>query len=85
MKHTIIYVGLDVDDTSYHGAALDKTSGELMTFKCRPTLKALLSQLDKLRQHLTLGKYSVYSSILLNSGWMMLRISIQRMSDNHLN
>ena len=26
MKQTIIYVGLDVDDTQYHGTALDKNT-----------------------------------------------------------
>ncbi len=48
MKRNIIYVGLDVDDTQYHGSALDKNSGEVIDFKCRPTLKGLLSQLEKL-------------------------------------
>jgi transposase len=44
-------VGLDVDDTQYHGSALDKDTGEVIDFKCRPTLKGLLSQLEKLDQH----------------------------------
>ena len=30
MKRNIIYVGLDVDDTQYHGSALDKNSGEVI-------------------------------------------------------
>jgi len=51
MKQTIVYVGLDVDDTQYHGSALDKNTGEAIDFKCRPTLKGLLGQLDKLRKH----------------------------------
>jgi transposase len=51
MKQTIIYVGLDVDDTQYHGSALDKDTGEVIDFKCRPTLKGLLKQLEKLDQH----------------------------------
>lgn len=38
MKQNIIYVGLDVDDAQYHGSALDKNTGEVITFKCRPTL-----------------------------------------------
>jgi len=46
----IIYVGLDVDDTQYHGSALDKNTGEVITFKCRPTLKGLLNQLAKLHK-----------------------------------
>ncbi len=44
MKQTIIYLGLglDVDDTQYHGSAFDKNTGEVIDFKCRPTLKGLL-------------------------------------------
>ncbi|HED12156.1 MAG TPA: hypothetical protein ENI62_00600 [Gammaproteobacteria bacterium] len=51
MKHNIFYVGLDVDDTQYHGSALDKNSGEVIDFKCRPTLKGLLSQPEKLSNY----------------------------------
>ena len=47
MKKKIVHVGLDVDDTQYHGAALNKATGELIHFKCRPTLKGLLGQLSK--------------------------------------
>ncbi|MCH8079857.1 MAG: hypothetical protein IIA06_08795 [Proteobacteria bacterium] len=42
MKQKIIYTGLDVDDTQYHGTALDKNTGEVFTFKCRPTSKSPL-------------------------------------------
>ena len=28
MNKKLIYVGLDVDDTQYHGAAFDKETGE---------------------------------------------------------
>ena len=48
MKHTIIHVGLDVDDSQYHGSALNKDTGEMIDFKCRPTLKGLRVQLDKI-------------------------------------
>ena len=41
MSNKIVYVGLDVDDTQYHGSALNKESGELFSFRCRPTLKGL--------------------------------------------
>jgi hypothetical protein len=51
MNTNIIHVGLDVDDTQYHGSALDKNTGEIIEFKCRPTLKGLLGQLDKLSQY----------------------------------
>jgi hypothetical protein len=33
------YVGIDVDDTQYHGSAFNKDTGEALDFKCRPTLK----------------------------------------------
>ena len=48
MQPTILYVGLDVDDTRYHGSALNKHTGDVMDFHCRPTLKGLLAQLTKL-------------------------------------
>src|ERR671919_1007658 len=51
MNRNIFYVGLDVDDTQYHGSAVDKTTGEIINFKCRPTLKGLLGQLNKLGKH----------------------------------
>ena len=51
MKQKIVYIGLDVDDTQYHGSALDKESGELLSFRCRPTLKGLLGQSAKIRKH----------------------------------
>ena len=48
MKKNIMYVGLDVDDSHYHGAGFDKLTGEAVSFKCRPTLKGLIRQLEKL-------------------------------------
>ncbi len=51
MKQNILYVGLDVDDTQYHGSAFNKDTGEILDFKCRPTLKGLLQQLDRLARH----------------------------------
>jgi hypothetical protein len=51
MKQNIIHIGLDVDDTQYHGAAFNKDTGEVIDFKCRPTLKGLLQQLDRMARH----------------------------------
>lgn len=51
MKQKIVYIGLDVDDTQYHGSALNKDTGELLSFRCGPTLKGLLGQLAKIRKH----------------------------------
>jgi hypothetical protein len=39
MNQTIVYVGLDVDDTQYHGSALNKNTGEVTS---RP-IKVLLA------------------------------------------
>lgn len=50
MQPNIIHVGLDVDDTHYHGCAFDQVTGEVVDFKCRPTLKGLLNQLAKLHK-----------------------------------
>jgi len=49
MKRTIIHVGLDVDDSAYHGCAFDQSTGELVRFSCRPTLKGLVDKLKKLK------------------------------------
>jgi len=51
MKQNILHIGLDVDDTQYHGSALNHTTGEILDFKCRPNLKGLLGQLDKLHKY----------------------------------
>ncbi len=51
MTQTILYVGLDVDDIQYHGSAFDQRTGAGIAFQCRPTLKGLLRQLQKLGQH----------------------------------
>ena len=51
MQQTIIHVGLDVDDTQYHGSAFNKDTGAGIDFQCRPTLKGLLRQLEKLSKH----------------------------------
>jgi len=49
MNEKIVYIGLDVDDQSFHGAALMPDSGELIEFKCRPNIKGILNQLEILK------------------------------------
>jgi hypothetical protein len=39
INQNVIYSGLDVDDTQYYGSALNMETGEVITCKCRPTLK----------------------------------------------
>jgi hypothetical protein len=51
MKQNIIHIGLDVDDTQYHGAAFNKEAGEGVDFKSQPTPKGLLQQLDVMERH----------------------------------
>lgn len=50
MSEKIIYIGLDVDDQNFHGCALNPESGEMISFKCHPTIKSLESQLDRLKK-----------------------------------
>jgi hypothetical protein len=33
MHTNVIYIGHDVDDTQYHGSALNKDTGEVITFQ----------------------------------------------------
>ncbi len=56
MSQNVIYVGIDVDDVHYHGSALDQRTGEVLDFQCRPTLKGLVGQLEKVREYLGGGK-----------------------------
>jgi transposase len=51
MNQNIVYVGIDVDDERYHGCALNQHTGEVLDFRCRPTLKGLTDQLEKLREY----------------------------------
>ena len=37
MNQNILHVGLDVDDTQYHGSAFNQETGEVIDFRCRPT------------------------------------------------
>ena len=39
MNQNILHVGIDVDDTQYHGSAFNKSTDEVIDFRCRPTLK----------------------------------------------
>ena len=49
MSEKIIYVGLDVDDQNFHGAAFIPATGEVSEFKCRPNIKGLINQLESLK------------------------------------
>ena len=51
MSQNVIYIGVDVDDVRYHGSALDQCTGEVLDFQCRPTLKGLVGQLEKVQEY----------------------------------
>ncbi len=59
MNQNVIYIGIDVDDVQYHGSALDKCTGEVLDFRCRPTLKGLIGQLKKVREYFGDGKLAL--------------------------
>ena len=44
----VIFVGLDVDDNSFHGCAFLKESGEIIEFKTRPHIDGLSKKLREI-------------------------------------
>jgi hypothetical protein len=44
----IFNVGLDIDDTSFHGAGLNISTGEFIEFRCIPDKGALRKKLNNL-------------------------------------
>jgi len=52
MKQNILHIGLDVDDTQYHGSALDTDTGEVMSFKYRPHLCAKRNLMQAVFSHM---------------------------------
>ncbi len=44
----VLYVGLDVDDKSFHGGGFCEATGETLEFKCKATNAKLLGKLKKL-------------------------------------
>ena len=59
MSKSIIYVGIDVDDNSFHGAAINDVTKEIIEFKCRPNIKGLLNQLDKIAKEFPLYSFKI--------------------------
>jgi len=70
MKQNILYVGLDVDDTQYHGSALNKDTPEALDFKCRPTLKGLLNQLHKVFTQAQLKQNHIEAGFEIDQEWL---------------
>lgn len=48
--NNVLYVGIDVDDKSFHGAGFCEQTGELLEFSCKPNSTALLGKLKKLEK-----------------------------------
>jgi len=51
----ILFVGLDVDDSAFHGCAFFKDTGEILEFKTRPHVDGLSKKLKELQ-----GKFPQY-------------------------
>ena len=51
MNGNVVSVGIYVDDVQYHGSALDRHTGEVLDFCCRPTLKGVVGQLTKVNEY----------------------------------
>ena len=51
MSMNVVCVGIDVDEVQYHGSALDRQTGEVLSFQCRPTLKGLIGQLENVQKY----------------------------------
>jgi len=47
----LLYVGIDVDDKSFHGAGFCQETGEILEFACKPQNGALLKKLQKLEKN----------------------------------
>jgi len=47
-KKKIVFVGLDVDDTAFHGAGIVRETGEIFEFKCKPDHGVLRKKLTDL-------------------------------------
>ena len=47
-SNNIVYVGIDVDDTAFHGAGIVRETGELFEFKCKPDHGVLRKKLNEL-------------------------------------
>jgi transposase len=49
MSNSVIYVGIDVDDNSFHFSAFFPLTGEVLEHKTRPTLKTLITKLEEIK------------------------------------
>ncbi len=50
MKKNVIYVGVDVDDNSFHVSAYFPETSEVIELKSKPTLKSLINKLEVIQE-----------------------------------
>ncbi|HAZ11975.1 MAG: hypothetical protein A2X86_07010 [Bdellovibrionales bacterium GWA2_49_15] len=50
MSKNLIYVGVDVDDNSFHFTAYFPKTGEVLESKARPTAKGLISKMEGIKK-----------------------------------
>ena len=55
---SIMHIGIDVDNKTFHGAPLCEKSGEILEFSCRPNSAALLKKLRALKKRLRINQGS---------------------------
>jgi transposase len=46
----LLYVGLDVDDKNFHGFMISAVTEKTFEFKCRPTIGALMKELNRYKE-----------------------------------
>lgn len=50
MDKNVLYVGVDVDDKSFHGCGFNRETGEFMEFVCKPDAGHLAEKLDQFQK-----------------------------------
>ena len=50
MQENVIYVGVDVDDNSFHVTALMPETGEVIETKTKPNLKGLVNKFEDFKK-----------------------------------
>lgn len=50
MRQGIFFIAIDVDDNSFHGCGVNKETGEIREFACRPTIGHLNKKLAAFKE-----------------------------------
>ncbi len=73
MNEKIIYVGLDVDDQNFHGAAFIAVTGEVIEFKCRPNTKGFWSATETQSKNLPIRRIEHHKRALSSQEGRLVR------------